>query len=104
KIEDIDIRDSENKKVNIQIKEETKLLSLQSVVCYPNPARNVDNVKFKYLPSNTKIGLYNIAGECVFERENFDGELPLRNISSGVYIYVLSNGKDKKIGKLGVVK
>ncbi|MEW6103671.1 MAG: T9SS type A sorting domain-containing protein [bacterium] len=106
KIEDIDIRDNENKKVNVQIQEEIKPLSLNNVICYPNPAKSTDKVLFKYLPSNTTIRIYNIAGEEVFEKENFDNnpKWEIKNISSGVYIYVLSNGKDKKIGKLGVVK
>ncbi|MEW6680896.1 MAG: dockerin type I domain-containing protein, partial [bacterium] len=102
RIESADLRDYENKKMPVEIKG-IKAESLKDSYCYPNPTR-VGWVKFENLPPNTKLSLYNIAGELVFFKENLtSGAIPL-NIAPGVYIYILQDGKEKKIGKLGVIK
>ncbi|MEW6606995.1 MAG: gliding motility-associated C-terminal domain-containing protein [bacterium] len=55
--------------------------------------------------------IYNIAGEEVFEKEEItDGwdwgciNKDNKRVSSGIYIYILSDGKTTKTGKLGIIK
>jgi len=101
RLEDVEIRDSENKRVDIQI----KATNFSNAFCYPNPSKT-GWVRFENLPANTYIRIYNIAGELIFEKENFDinPTWDVKNIASGVYIYLLNNGGDKKIGKIGVIR
>ena len=81
-------------------------LDLNSCIVYPNPAKKVDKVRFDGLPQGTKLRIYTISGELVYQKENF-GANPvweLKDVSSGVYIYILDDGKDKVIGKVGVIR
>ncbi|MFH0775872.1 MAG: T9SS type A sorting domain-containing protein [bacterium] len=81
-------------------------LDLNSCIVYPNPAKKVDKVRFDSLPQGTKLRIYTISGELVYQKENF-GANPvweLKDVSSGVYIYILDDGKDKVIGKVGVIR
>ncbi|MEW6620931.1 MAG: T9SS type A sorting domain-containing protein, partial [bacterium] len=84
--------------------------SLQEAFCYPNPTRG-DKIIFRLPAGKFRIKIYNIAGEEVFEKEeiidgwdwgciNKDNE----RVSSGIYIYILSDGKMTKTGKLGIIK
>ncbi|MBU2461520.1 hypothetical protein KKH65_01440, partial [bacterium] len=93
--------------------------NLDSVICYPNPAKNQSYVTFDNLLNKPiKLKIMNIAGEVVYEKE----ETPIsggisgycikyylknndnKDLSSGVYIYLLDDGSNKKHGKLGVVR
>jgi len=84
---------------------------LSKVIVYPNPAR--EQVTFGHLPPSIKVRIFNVVGEEVYEYEgptnNGKWIWQLQNISgekvvSGIYIYVISAGGDKKVGKIGVVK
>ncbi|MEW6620800.1 MAG: PQQ-binding-like beta-propeller repeat protein [bacterium] len=76
---------------------------------YPNPSR-MGEVHFAGLTENTTIRIYNIVGELVYEKENFNGEWRCRNlagepVASGIYIYVLTNDKGQiKKGKFGIIR
>ncbi|MBU1598673.1 T9SS type A sorting domain-containing protein, partial [bacterium] len=100
-----EIRDPENKKISVESSElSLQTVSLKDSICYPNPSR-IGYVKFN-LPLDTKIQIYNIAGELVFSNERFDTNptWQTKNIASGTYLYILTNGNDKKAGKIGVIK
>ena len=100
-----EIRDSENKKILVENYElSLKTISLKEAKCYPNPSRTGE-VRFFDVPSDTSIQIYNIAGELIFSDERFNSRTwPTKNIASGTYIYILTSGKDKKTGKIAVVK
>jgi len=87
--------------------------------CYPNPFKpnsglGHGKITFTRLTSHSKLRIYNIAGELVYDTETDTpiGELAWNvknnggeNVASGVYIYVLSNDLGhQKIGKLAVVR
>jgi len=96
-----EIRNLENKKISIESSSLSfETLSLKDSICYPNPSK-IGVVNFK-VPPNTSIQIYNIAGERIFETKS--NIWHTKNIASGTYIYILSCGNDKKIGKVGVVK
>ena len=90
--------------------------SLEAVEVYPNPykfAVHNGRVFFANLPANSRIKLYNVAGEFITEGGN--GPEPLWPLeleskvkpikSSGVYFYVIeSPSGDRKIGKLAVIR
>ncbi|MDI6751561.1 MAG: PQQ-binding-like beta-propeller repeat protein [bacterium] len=99
-----EIRDIENKKIPVESSELSCLdISFKDSVCYPNPSRT-GYVKFN-IPPDTSIQIYNIAGELIFSEERFNSRTwPTKNIASGTYIYILTSGKDKKRGKIGVIK
>ncbi|MEW6609658.1 MAG: T9SS type A sorting domain-containing protein, partial [bacterium] len=89
------------------------IFSINDVYCYPNPTK--DEITFSKLPvDKIKLKIYNIVGEKVFEREisgdiNNEWKWDCRNdanekIASGIYIYVISDGKTIKRGKLGIIK
>ncbi|MEW6620242.1 MAG: T9SS type A sorting domain-containing protein [bacterium] len=87
-----------------------------SVYCFPNPARKVNKVTFKNISKDTNITLkvFNIAGELLYEgekRTNSSGEFEYemknkdgKDLPSGVYIFVVDDGKDKKKGKVGIIR
>ncbi len=101
-----EIRDMENKKILLEGSSLfLETLSLSDSICYPNPSR-IGVVNFK-VPPDTSIQIYNIAGERIFEKESLGGSLitwHTKNIASGTYIYILTYGKDKKTGKVGVMR
>lgn len=68
-------------------------------------------VTFASLPQNTTLKIYTILGEFVFEKNEFvdNYRWDLKNnegkkVASGIYIYLLEDGQDKKVGKLGVIR
>lgn len=78
-------------------------------IAYPNPAK--EKVTFTGLISNSKIKVFNLVGELVWEEKSLLGEdkyweLKNKKIASGIYIYVITNDKGDIItrGKLGIVK
>ncbi|MCX5781097.1 MAG: T9SS type A sorting domain-containing protein [Elusimicrobia bacterium] len=87
--------------------------------CYPNPYKPNSGlgharITFSRLTSYTKVKIYNIAGELVYnaEAETPSGELSWdvinnsgEKIVSGVYIYAISNDiGHKKVGKFAVIR
>jgi len=75
---------------------------------YPNPAK--EKVTFTRLTPNSKIRVFNILGELVWEGRSLDGKdvswiLFNKKISSDIYLYVITNDKGKiKRGKIAVIK
>lgn len=83
--------------------------TLAEVIVYPNPAAGCDQVTFDKLPAGTNIYIYDVGGNCIasltrteYERDRRVWELS--GISSGVYIYVLSSEKGRRIGKFSVIR
>lgn len=87
------------------------ILDLTGAYCYPNPAKAGKGITFVGLPHGTKIRIFSITGEKIYEVDNFDknpywdlcndaGE----KVASGIYIYYLTDGKSINKGKLGVIK
>jgi hypothetical protein len=92
---------------------------LDKAHCYPNPFKPNSGlghrtITFSRLTDYTKLKIFNIAGEMVYEIEAYTpaGELPWdvvnisgEKIASGVYIYlIMNNSGHKKIGKFAVIR
>jgi hypothetical protein len=89
--------------------------NLENVIVYPNPYKpdgGVDAVTFANLAENTKIQIYNVTGELIFEVKATDISYPWylinqkgKDVASGVYLYIISNAKgEKKIGKFVIIR
>jgi len=88
--------------------------ALEAVEVYPNPlirAQHASNVvTFKNLPREAKLIIYNVAGlpmAMLNHSAATDGESARWNtsgLSSGVYIYTLFSGAEKRNGKLSIVR
>ena len=81
---------------------------LAETIVYPNPA-TCDQVTFDNLPAGTNIYIYDVSGNCITslaktEREREKKVWNLSNVSSGIYIYVLSSDTDRRVGKLSVIR
>ena len=81
---------------------------LAETIVYPNPA-TCDQVTFDNLPAGTNIYIYDVSGNCIAsltktEREREKKVWDLSNISSGIYIYVLSSDTGRHVGKLSVIR
>jgi len=94
---------------------------LSEVLVVPNPylgtakweARYEDRIMFKNLPALCKISIFSLSGDLVDEIDHIDGsdieywDLISRNkqsVVSGLYIYVVENGKDKHVGKFSIFR
>ncbi len=88
---------------------------LENIVVYPNPCKlDSDNkvVTFVNLTENSKIEVFSITGNLVFEAEadSLEYQWDLKNdagkdIVSGLYIYHISNDKDEKeTGKFVIIR
>jgi hypothetical protein len=75
--------------------------------------RNGNGIAFTNLPFNSKINIYNLLGEPVFEADQISttyrwnvSNSAGRKLSSGLYMYVINDEKNKKIssGKVIVVR
>ena len=82
---------------------------LAEVIVYPNPVTTCNQVTFDRLPAGTDVYIYDVSGNCIasltrteYERDRRVWEL--FGVSSGVYIYVLSSEKDRRIGKFSVIR
>ncbi|MDE0018751.1 MAG: S8 family serine peptidase [Candidatus Poribacteria bacterium] len=81
---------------------------LAETIVYPNPA-TCDQVTFDNLPAGTNIYIYDVSGNCIASLAKTDREREkkvwdLSNISSGIYIYVLSSDTDRHVGKLSIIR
>jgi hypothetical protein len=88
----------------------------KNVRIYPNPYKPSKGhtwVKMDYLTVNTKLQIFNIAGDLVYEKDDINiGEYvwDAKNnygddIVSGVYICLFSNSDDdKKVLKLAIIR
>ncbi|MFH1259781.1 MAG: cohesin domain-containing protein [Elusimicrobiota bacterium] len=85
--------------------------ALDEAVCYPNPVRGKQTVKFAGIKGSAKIKIYNLSGELIYQQENFE-QNPLwdlknqagETVASGIYIWRLEDEKGTKHGRLGVIK
>ncbi|HPN32257.1 MAG TPA: hypothetical protein PKY81_15000, partial [bacterium] len=93
-------------------------LGLKNVKVYPNPFKpnsglGHTNVIFDNIQPGTKLRLFTVTGQLV--AENTTGQNQYRfvwdgkndhgqSVASGVYIYMLEKGDEKKIGKILVIK
>ena len=92
---------------------------LKKAHCYPNPYKpnsglGHNKITFARLTSKTKVRIYNVAGELVYEteRDTPTGELDWdvknksgEDIASGVYIYLIADELNHKAkGKFAVVR
>jgi len=86
--------------------------SLEKLIIFPNPCRidkGNNKVIFSHLTQRATIRIYTIAGELIDTLIEEDGDgvyewSGVRNLASGVYIYVVDSGSSRKTGKLGVIK
>ncbi|MEW6482304.1 MAG: T9SS type A sorting domain-containing protein, partial [bacterium] len=84
--------------------------SLDGVIVFPNPARvyrGEKRVYFSNLPKESTIKIFNIAGELLerLSEENNEAIWDVRDIASGVYLYLIQDvSSNKRIGKIGVIK
>ncbi len=101
---------SESGKINLFTADET----LANVIIYPQPVKpQNEQLIFAHLPQDTQISIYTVNGRSVrilTEDLNFGGmswDLKDRmghNITSGVYLYVIRHGKEKKLGKIIILR
>lgn len=91
--------------------------NLTKAHCYPNPykpSKGHTKITFSRLTTNTKLKIFNIAGELVYqdEQDTPQGELPWdvvndsgEKLASGVYVYLITdNDGHKAKGKFAVIK
>ncbi len=91
--------------------------NLDKVYAYPalyTGKDGQDGIGFYNLPEYIKLQIFNINGELVFQKEEtktngsiiwkVDGRRKDEKISPGIYIYILWDGKNKKTGKIAVVR
>ncbi|MCG9130294.1 S8 family serine peptidase [Candidatus Poribacteria bacterium] len=81
---------------------------LGDIIVYPNPVE-FDQVTFDNLPVGTNIYIYDVSGNCIAsfaktEHERDKKVWDVSGISSGIYIYVLSSEKDRRVGKLTIIR
>ncbi|MFA5780266.1 MAG: T9SS type A sorting domain-containing protein [Elusimicrobiota bacterium] len=103
---------------DLSVAMESKLENdLTKAHCYPNPykpSKGHTKITFSRLTTHTKLKVFNIAGEFVYDKEEDtpDGELPYDvvnkdgdKLASGVYIYLITdNSGNKAKGKFAVIK
>jgi hypothetical protein len=88
---------------------------LENIKVYPNPFKKSsghDSIIFENLTLNTKIKVYNITGELVFEHSTNDVVFYWdtknnsgKKLASGVYIYLISNDQGERIiNKLAIIR
>jgi hypothetical protein len=96
--------------------------NLSRLLIYPNPyiphdgdpdtGVEQEGIFFDNLPSSTKIRIYNLLGECIYREEGIDEGYFLWDtkdedgeyVKSGVYIYSVESGDERKSGKLLIVR
>jgi photosystem II stability/assembly factor-like uncharacterized protein len=90
--------------------DEGPAMSLDAVRVYPNPYKpslsTAREVTFDNVPSDAALTIYDLAGGRVAEgRPDSGGVWKWRaDVASGVYVYVLELGGEKRAGKVAVVK
>ncbi len=90
---------------------------LDNIYVYPSLYTGKDGqngIYFKNLPDKVNLQIFNLAGELVFQKEetksggvifwNVEGKRNSQKIGPGIYIYVLWDGKNKKTGKIAIIR
>ena len=83
--------------------------TLAEAIVYPNPVMACNQVTFDKLPAGTNIYIYDVSGNCIasLTRTEYEGDRrvwELFGVSSGIYIYVLSSEKERRVGKFSVIR
>ena len=84
--------------------------TLAEVIVYPNPVAACNAVTFDKLPAGTDLYIYDVSGNRIaaFPRTEHGRDRRVwelsGGVSSGVYIYVLSSEKDRRVGKFSVIR
>ncbi|MEW6102590.1 MAG: T9SS type A sorting domain-containing protein [bacterium] len=87
--------------------------NLDNLLVFPNPFKKYNHkaIRFANLPLNSSISIFTISGELVMMRENVSSSFSwdIRNnkgeeVAGGVYIWVISDGGNKKRGRVGIIK
>jgi hypothetical protein len=109
----VPISDKNSIEFNIY-KDKTTYTDLSQVKIYPNPALNYARfIKFFCLPSNAKVRIYDLNGKIINTLEVIDSERGVMwyldnadntDVASGVYVYVIEFGSERKTGSLAVIK
>ncbi|MDD3626880.1 MAG: T9SS type A sorting domain-containing protein, partial [bacterium] len=88
---------------------EKNYTTLDEVISYPNPAK--DKVTFEKLPNGSKIEIYTMTGELIYEitcKSNHEEWYLInkagKQIGNGIYFYVIKHNSEIKTGKLAIVK
>jgi len=78
--------------------------NLKGAVIYPNPVR--DNLKIDNLEENTTIEIYSITGQRVRTVTSAMGsiEIDMNNLSNGIYVVKMQNGKNTRTEKVQVLR
>jgi len=78
------------------------------ISCYPNPARDVIYINVSNLLSvKLKAQLYDLHGKLMIEKVIISGSLnilPTENLPSGIYQLLITNGKEKLVIKILLLK
>jgi len=86
---------------------------LREIIVYPIPFRSAKHTEiyFKGIGKQAEIRIFNIFGELVRRIDNVDQETTWdirndfgRKVSSGIYIYIITNKEGKRTGKLAIIK
>ena len=93
------------------------LNALDNVYVYPSLYTGKDGqtgIYFYNVPKYVKLQIFNISGELIYQTEKddsnktlfwkVDGRRSSEKLSVGIYIYVLWDGKNKKTGKIAIVR
>ncbi len=80
------------------------------ITVYPNPyvkgKSSSEKITFSNLPQEAKLMIYTMSGELLKELSKINGkaEWEISDVSSGVYLYVVSYSGGTKRGKVSVIK
>ncbi len=82
--------------------------TLTDAIVYPNPTR-CEQVTFDKLPEFTRIGIYDLGGNRIASFDTTASDSGRKvwypvNVSSGVYIYVLETDRERRVGKLSIIR
>lgn len=87
---------------------------LSKFIVYPvpfKPSRGDDKIIFEGLPANSTIRIYDISGDLIRMIEDVSSiyewdvkDSHSKDVASGVYIYIVTYGVEKKSGKLVIIR
>jgi hypothetical protein len=86
----------------------TENFGLEDFTLYPNPNNGNFNVQFSSNTGNdVKIGVHDLRGRLVFERDfqnsgMFNQNIQLNNVQSGIYLVTVQDGDRKEVKKISI--
>ncbi|GAB4277196.1 MAG: hypothetical protein Kow0068_00190 [Marinilabiliales bacterium] len=83
----------------------SKNIPKESIVVYPNPAKDIINIEVNNLNNTTELSIYNTIGNVVFSKtidnaDRYRTKLDVSNLPRGLYFIQTYNGEDKYIKKM----